>query len=64
MGDILCGKDFWEFTYIALIYASAANVVATLIIREIFNTAPLFIGVLSFPNKKNALLPGFSPWVF
>ena len=49
---IICDTDLQAFTYIAPISGSGANVLNTLIIWEIFNTAPLFIRVLSLSDKK------------
>ena len=49
---IICGTSSQELTYIASIYDSAANVITTLIIWAVFNTAPLFLGVSSFSDKK------------
>ena len=52
MSDIICGTASLTFPYTALIYDYAADFVTTFIIWEIFNTAPLFLGVSSLSNKK------------
>ena len=57
---IICGIDSGAFTYIDPISASTAIVTTTLIIWDMFNTSPLFLGVLSFPDLKNTL--PFLPW--
>ena len=55
MSAIICGMDSRELIYIAPIYASAANVITTLIIWEMFNTAPFFLGILSLSDKNKCL---------
>ena len=62
MSAIICGTALKEFTYISPIYASDDDVMTTLIIWSMFNTDSLFLGVSSFSDKKNDILPRFLPW--
>ena len=52
MSAIICGMDLWGFIHISPISASDANIITTSIIWEMFNTSPLFLGISSFPDKK------------
>ena len=59
MSAIIYGTTSQEFAYIAPISDSAADVITTLIIWEMFNTALLFLWVSSLSDKKKYPPTGF-----